>query len=108
MNELTSYLLHFVPAGMLMLAPGRWPYGYYMLLRVVVLAAALLLAGLIYQRTKQFTIWLGLFLIAALVFNPFVPLYLTRGVWAMLNVAAAALFVAHFVVARSQVAEGGP
>jgi hypothetical protein len=108
MNKLTSYFVHFVPGGMLMLAPGHWPYGYYMLLRVVVLAAALLLAGLIYQRTKQFTIWLGLFLVAALVFNPFVPLHLTRGVWLISNVAAAALFVGHFIVARSQAAEADP
>jgi hypothetical protein len=93
---------------MMLIAIGHWPYGYYMLLRVVVLAASLLLAGLIYQRTKQFTIWLGLFLIAALVFNPFVPLHLTRGVWSILNVAAAGLFVGHFIVARSYVREVDP
>jgi hypothetical protein len=33
---------------------GRWPYGYYMLLRVVVFAAALLQGGLIYQQAKAF------------------------------------------------------
>jgi hypothetical protein len=101
-------LFHLIPAGMLVLALGHWPYGYYMLLRVVVLAAALLLAGLIYQRTKQFTIWFGLVLIAALVFNPFVPLHLTRGVWSILNLAAAALFVGHFIVARSPNVEADP
>ena len=45
----------------------------------MVLAAALLVAGLIYQRTKQFTILVGLFVITALIFNPFIPIHLTRG-----------------------------
>jgi hypothetical protein len=107
-TKLFATLLHFIPSGMLLLATGHWPYGYYMLLRVVVLAAALLLAGLIYQRVKQFTIWLGLFLVAALVFNPFVSLHLTRGVWSILNVAAAALFVGHFIVARPQATDAAP
>lgn len=89
MSKFSSFLLHFIPAGMLVLAIVHWSYDYYMLLRVVVLAAAVLLAGLIYKRTKEFTIWLGLFLVAALVFNPFVPLHLTRGVWSVLNVATA-------------------
>jgi hypothetical protein len=68
------------------------------------LAAALLVAGLIYQRTKQFTILVGLFVITALIFNPFIPIHLTRGVWSILNVAAAALFIGHFIVARPQLA----
>jgi hypothetical protein len=89
---------------MLVLALGRWPYGYYMLLRVVVAATALLLAGLIYQQAKSFTLWLGLFLIVAIVFNPIVPLHLTRGVWSILNVLAAAIFAGHFFVRRAQLA----
>jgi hypothetical protein len=78
---------------MLLLAIGQWPYGYYMLLRVIVLAAGLVLAGLIYQRMKSFTIWIGLFLVVVIVFNPFVPLHLTRGVWTIPNVLAAIIFV---------------
>jgi 4-hydroxybenzoate polyprenyltransferase len=64
---------------------------------VVVLAAALLLAGLIYQRAKTFTMWVGLSLVLAIVFNPIVPLHLTRGVWSIFNVASATLFIGHFV-----------
>jgi hypothetical protein len=101
-NKVTDALLHIIPAGMLLFAIGRWPYGYYMLLRVVILAAALLLAGFLYQRAKSFTIWIGLFLVVAIVFNPIVPLHLTRAVWAILNIATAALFAGHYVVARSQ------
>ena len=90
---------------MLVLSLAHWPYGYYLLLRAVVMASALLLAGLIHQQTKQFTIWLGVFLVVALLFNPFVPLHLTRGAWSILNVAAAAIFAGHFFVARSTFAD---
>jgi hypothetical protein len=99
-DKLAPALIHFIPAGIL----GRWPYAYYMLLRVVVAAAALLLAGLIYQQAKSFTVWFGLFLILAIVFNPIVPLHLTRAVWAILNVAAAAIFAGHFFARRAQLA----
>jgi hypothetical protein len=89
----------------LVLALGRWPYGYYMLLRVVVAATALLLVvGLIYQQAKSFTAWFGLFLIVAIVFNPIVPLHLTRGVWSILNVAAATIFARHFFARRAELA----
>ncbi len=105
LNKVTDSLLHMIPAGMLLIAIGRWPYGYYMLLRVVILASALLLAGLIYQQAKTFTLWVGPFVVVAIVFNPIVPLHLTRGVWSILNVATAALFVGHFVIGRSQITD---
>ncbi len=85
---------------MLGIALGRLPYGYYMLLRVVVLAAAILVAIMIYQRDRAFTAWAALFVVAAIVFNPFVPLPLTRGIWSILNLAAASLFISHFVIDR--------
>jgi hypothetical protein len=95
---MTNALIHFIPSGMLIAAIGRWPYGYYMLLRVVVFAAGLLIAALIYQRMKQVTIWVGLFAIMAIVFNPIIPVHLTRGVWSILNLAAAGIFVGHWYV----------
>lgn len=85
---------------MLLLALGHWPYGYYMLLRVVVFAAGLLIASLIYQRAKSITIWVSLFVAAAVIFNPFVPLHITRGVWSILNILVAGLFAGHCVVSR--------
>jgi hypothetical protein len=71
-----------------------------MLLRVAVTAAAALLTAFAYQRTKTFSVWIGLFLVIAAVFNPIVPLHLTRGAWSIENTAAGALFVGQFVVDR--------
>jgi hypothetical protein len=63
-----------------------------------VTAAAVLLSAFAYQRTKTFSVWIRLFFAA--VFNPIVPLHLTRGAWSILNIAAGALFVGQFVVDR--------
>jgi hypothetical protein len=96
-NKTMLALVHFVPAGMLAAAIGRWPYEYYMILRVMVFAAGLLAAALIYQRSKQVTIWVGLFVIMAIVFNPIIPVHLRRGVWSILNVLGAGIFFTHWV-----------
>ena len=102
MNKSVAIFLHFVPVVMLVLAVGPWPYSYYMLLRIVVFAAALLLASLIYQRAKSITAWTILFVITAIIFNPFIPLHLTRGVWSILNILAGGLFVVHFVMSNRE------
>lgn len=67
-----------------------WPYGYYMLLRVVVFAAGGFCAWALWQEARQpLAVALG---IVAVVFNPFIPAHLSREVWAVLNLAAAGLF----------------
>jgi hypothetical protein len=105
-NKLTNALFHIVPVAMLFAALGHWRYSYYMLLRVVVTAAAGLLTAFAYQQTKTFSVWIGLFLVVAAVFNPIMPLHLTRGAWSILNIAAGALFVGHFVVDRGKQKDG--
>jgi hypothetical protein len=109
-NKLTNALFHIVPAGMLFAALRHGPYSYYMLLRVVVTVAAVLLTAFAYQRTKTFSVWIGLFLVVAAVFNPIVSIHLTRGAWSIFNIAAGASFVGHIVVAeqigRSGTVEG--
>lgn len=102
LNRAALALIHFVPAVMLIFAIGHWPYGYYILLRIIVTGAALLLAALAHQRIREFTIWSGLLLAAALVFNPLVPLHSTRGLWWVLDLSVAGLFIAHYVIARFQ------
>lgn len=75
-----------------LLAVAPWPYGYYQLLRVVVFFAGIY-CGVMVRRSgpeNQPLAW-ALF-VAALIFNPFIPMHLPRELWAVLNVGAAALF----------------
>ncbi len=91
---------HLVPCiiavAMLLGALGKWPYGYYRLLRWVVCAAAVFTAWNSYEWRTFRGVWL--FGIIALVFNPLVPFHLARGTWQVIDVAAALAFVASVAI----------
>lgn len=99
-------IIHWVPAVMLVLAFGAWPYGYFMLLRVVVCLAAALLAIDIYRRAGRFDLWCVVFVAIAVLFNPVLPVHLTRAIWSLVDPAVAALFIANFFMSRSGAGEG--
>jgi len=101
-NPAARLALHWLPAVMLVTSLGAWPYGYYMLLRVVVcVAAAMLLVGDVYRRAGKITLWCAAFAATAMLFNPLVPVHLTRAIWAPINLAGAALFAVHFFVQKT-------
>jgi hypothetical protein len=102
-NAIVRTALHWLPAIMLVFAFGHWPYGYYMLLRVVVSVTAILLAFDTYRSANEMTLWCATFAAIVIVFNPLFPLHLTRGVWGVLDLAAAALFAGHFFISRADV-----
>lgn len=92
------WLCWLVPAGMCIGALWPAPYAYYQFLRFVVFIAAAIVLFLEFGRAGL-TPWVAGFGIAALLFNPFAPIYLSREVWAPIDVATAVLFTAHLVVA---------
>lgn len=84
-----------VAAALLLAALQKLPYFYYVDIRIVVTLIAL--AMLLDSRTKKFTSWKAAFIALAVVYNPLLPLHLTRQIWQGLNIAGAAIFVGHFV-----------
>ncbi len=76
---------------MLFGALGRWPYGYYTLLRVVVCAVAIFVAVQGYFWKRFWATWL--FGFVAVLFNPLVPVHLSRQIWQPVDLAAGAAFV---------------
>lgn len=88
------------PAILLLLALLPWPYGYYSFLRLGVCAVS---AWLAYEQLKHDSAvsgWVVAFAGTALLYNPLVPIHLTREIWSVLNLASAGLFVGHFWVLR--------
>lgn len=72
------------------------PYAYFSLLRVVVFGCSAYLALLLLQAER---VGLGVALGGmALLFNPFMPVYLARGIWQVIDVGAAGLMIASVVV----------
>lgn len=79
---------------MLLLAipEGIWSYGYYVLLRWVVGATAIFILYLSYQLDRK--VWLWLMVAIAILFNPLIPIHLTKEIWVPIDFIVATLFLA--------------
>ena len=100
---------HLVPciiaAVMALIAIADLPYGYYTLMRLVVCATAVLVVVVAARNGQMWAVWT--FSVFALLFNPIVPVHLTKGLWQPLDfIAAVALVAAGFMV-RLRVVETG-
>lgn len=93
---------HLIPsliaALFLIACLGDWPYGYYMVLRVVVCGAAVFVAHLAYAWCHLWATWT--FGVMAALFNPLLPVHLFREAWLLIDVGAAVLFVVAAIVVR--------
>lgn len=90
-NDRPAFIPALIAAVMLFAAIAKWPYGYYVLLRWVVCAVGVLLVVLEVGYERRWALWP--FALIALLFNPLVPVYLTREIWLPIDVVAGALFV---------------
>ena len=87
----SSNLLSFLCAGMLFIAIFRLPIAYYMPLRVMVFTGALLV---IIRNLNNNLFWVIIFLLAAILFNPILPVYLHRKfIWIPLDIITGILFL---------------
>jgi len=108
---------HLIPALivaiLLAVAIAQLPYGYYTFLRWATCAVAVFIAFQAYQWKRIWATWL--FGAIAILFNPFVPVYLTKEIWQPIDIVCALLFVASIfflkepadVIPMGEVAEGG-
>ena len=79
----------------LVIALGRHPYAYYTFLRILVCATAFYVAWSALDANR--VAWGLAFGIAAILFNPIAPFYLSRATWQPINIAAAVLFAAGII-----------
>ncbi len=84
---------------MLFVSLFHLPYAYYEFLRIVVcIAAAWIAYRCISERRNQ--TWPAVFVLIGILFNPIIPIHLGRAIWFWLDIGAAALFLAHFLIVR--------
>jgi len=77
---------HVIPIAMLLWAlyPDN-PYGYYILLRFVCCAC---FAYIAFRYNKAgMTGWVWAFVVAAIIYNPFIQVHLSREIWSVANIA---------------------
>jgi len=88
-------LLWVIPAAMLILALFHLPYGYYTLLRIVVTVCSAYLSRLEYISTQKISFFVITFGLLALLFNPIIPIYFSKSIWAGIDLLAALIFGIH-------------
>ena len=90
-------IVWIIPAAALLIALAPLPYGYYTLLRIVVCGSAALIAYKQFQKERLVSLWVVLMIGVAILFNPFLPIYLDREIWAPIDVITAAIFLIHWL-----------
>lgn len=74
-----------------------WQYGFFTLLRFVVFATTTYVAWLSYEESKEWAVWFCGAI--AVLFNPFIPIYLTRDIWVIIDlIVGLALLVSVFIL----------
>src|SRR5256885_215532 len=68
-------------------AVGRWPYGYYTLLRLIVCGTVIYLAFIASEAKSRG--WAITFVLLALLFNPVFIVRMHRADWRLFDIAAA-------------------
>ena len=83
--------LYIVLAILLLLCLAPMPYGYFMLVRFVMMVAFGLLAYRYYMLHKHIAMWV--FVVLALLFQPFCKIALGRTVWNIVDIIVAAFLI---------------
>ena len=89
-----------VPTAMLLIALADLPYGFYTLLRVVVCGATVLLVFHEYDLRGTTTGWMAVLAGIALLFNPLLPVGLSREQWAPIDASCAIVLVIHYLACK--------
>jgi hypothetical protein len=87
-----------IAAVMLFAAIGRWPYGYYQVMRWIVCGAAVFTAYQGYATRHLWAAWV--FGFAAALFNPIASVHLSRHTWPVIDLAVGVLFLVGIALVR--------
>jgi uncharacterized protein (DUF983 family) len=85
---------------LLIAVAGKWPYGFYTALRLVVCGSAIYLAAQAHQVRKALWVWMmgGI----VILFSPLVPVHLRRSDWLPIDFVVAVVFAVSLVTIREQ------
>ena len=96
--ELDDYTLmiwlYLIPAAFLLLGVADFPIGYYTFMRIVVFIASCMIISINYKTYNKINLWIVLFALIAILFNPIIPIYLhDKDIWAILDIVGASIFI---------------
>lgn len=94
-----------VSIGMLLWALNpENPYGYYILLRIVVFAACAYLAFRAAEIEK--TSWVWVLGVTAVIYNPIIRIHLNREIWSVVNIVTVIILILTFCILRKPTSKG--
>ncbi len=74
------------------------PYGYFTFLRLVVFISSLILAWSVFEIEMK---WIfAVFILIAILYNPVIPVHLTRSIWVILNIITVVFFIGSTLIIR--------
>ena len=92
-----------VPIALLLIGLADLPIGYYTLVRIVVCLVSTLSAVWSYRSDGKVGIATVTFALLAIIFNPFIPVYLRdKDIWTVIDLAAAALLAIRYFTLRER------
>jgi len=83
-------IINIVLGVLLLLAILPFPYGYYTFLRLAVFIGGSFLAHQLYQRESIG--WAVVLACIAILFNPLIPVYLSREAWFPIDLVSSGIF----------------
>src|SRR5680860_1621909 len=98
MKKLKNNWPALIPIIFLVLSFGSWPYAFYQALRWVVCLSAGYLTYKSYGQKE--TSWVVIFAIIAILFNPIVPFYMTKGTWQFFDLIALSLLIVSLFIKK--------
>jgi len=82
-----------IVSAMLFLAILNFPYGYYTLLRIVIAIISVYYVYWIYKERKEQGFWFWGAIAITILFNPVVPIHLTKSIWSVMDIIAGLFFI---------------
>ena len=107
MTEERKVIIISLSIGILMLLlaiPSIWPYGYYTFLRLIMCGISVYGAYKAYEWERQGWIW-GMAIISVL-FNPFIPIYLDKEMWIVIDLFVAGVYLVAIFILRGKMRRG--
>ena len=95
-----SIVIRLVVAGLLIWALSKHPYNYYTLLRWIVCGSAGYFLCMAYEQRKAPWVWI--FGGMAILFNPIIPVHLSKSTWAPIDVISGGIILVSIFFIREK------
>ena len=104
MNKNSLYLFFLIPAVLLIIAPIiSFPYGFYTFLRLVISLTSGFIIYLTYKSSNGINEISFIFLIILILYNPVIPVHLSRDIWMPINFVTSAIYIFSFFSVKKKI-----